>query len=70
MWPDRCDQNSFFHLFHTCHPTIEWKMVLGTLPDCLQYHHKVTKTSQAIIDLADGTVVENDIIVICKPMRS
>ena len=41
MWPDRYDTNSFFYPFHTCHPTIEQKMVLGTLLDCLQYHYKV-----------------------------
>ena len=41
MWPDRYDTNSFFYPFHTCHPTIERKMVLGTLLDCLQYHYKV-----------------------------
>ena len=55
MWPDRYDKNSFFHLFHTCNPTLERKMVLGTLLDCLQYHHKVTKTSRMILDLSDGT---------------
>ena len=27
-------KNSFLHLFHTCHPTIERKMVLGTLLGC------------------------------------
>ena len=55
MWPDRYDRNSFFHLFDTCHPTIERKMVLGTLLDFLQYHHKVAKPSRTILDLSDGT---------------
>ena len=55
MWPDRYDKNSSFHMFHTCHPTTERKMVLGTLLDCLQYHHKVTKTSRMILDLSHGT---------------
>ena len=55
MWPGRYEKISFFHLFHTCHPTIEQKIVLGTLQDCLQYHHKVTKTSRMILDLSDGT---------------
>ena len=55
MWPDRYDKNSFFHLFYTCNPTLERKMMLGTLLDCLQYHHKVTKTYRMILDLSDGT---------------
>ena len=56
MWPERYDKNSFFYFFHTCHPTIERKMVLGTLPDYLQYHHEVTKTSRAILDLSHDLI--------------
>ena len=56
MWPDRYDKNSFFHLFHTCNPTLERKMVLGTLLDCLHYHHKVTKTSCAILELSHDLI--------------
>ena len=52
----RYDKNSIFHLFHTFHPTIERKIVLGTVLDCLQYHHKATKTSRMILDLSDGTI--------------
>ena len=70
MWPDRYDKNSCFHLFHICHPTIERKMVLGTHLDCLQYHHKVAKTSRTILHPADDTVAENDVIVIEQPMRA
>ena len=55
MWLDRYDKNSFFHLFNTCHPTIEQKMMLGTLLECLQSHHKVAKTSHMILDLSGGT---------------
>ena len=51
MWPDRYDKNSLFHLLHTCHPTIERKIVLGTLLDCSQYCLKVRKTSRAILEL-------------------
>ena len=39
------------------------KMVLGTILDCLQYHHKVMKTSRMILDLSDVTIVH-------EPMRS
>ena len=59
MWLDRYDKNSFFHLFHTCHPTIEGRMVLGPLLDCLQYQHKVTKTSHMMLDLSDDTSDQN-----------
>ena len=55
MWPHRYDKNSFFHFFHTCHPTIEYKMVFGTLLDCIQYHQKVTKSSCMTLDLSGGT---------------
>ena len=49
MWPDGYNKHSFFHMFHTCHLTTEQKnRVFGTFLDCLQYHHKVTKTYQAI----------------------
>ena len=48
----RYEKISFFHLFHTCHPTIEQKIVLGTLLDCSQYCLKVTKTSPAILELS------------------
>ena len=56
MWPDRYDKNSVFHLFYTCHPTIERKMVLGNLLDCLQYHHKVAKISLAILELSHDLI--------------
>ena len=60
MWPERYKKILFSYLLHTCHPTIERKMALGTLPDCLQYHHKVTKT----------LVVANDVTAVHEPMRS
>ena len=55
MWSDRYSKISFLHLFHTCHPTLERRMVLGTLLDCMQYHHKVAKPSRTMLDLSDGT---------------
>ena len=56
MWPDRYDKNSFFHLFHTCHPTIERKTVLGTLLDCSCYCLKVTKTSPATLEISHDLI--------------
>ena len=56
MWLDRYDKNSFFHLFHTCHPTIERKMVLGPLLDCSRYGLKVTKTSPEILELSHDII--------------
>ena len=58
MWQDRSEKNSIFCLFHTFHPTKEQSMVLGNLLDCLQYHHKVTKTSLVILDVSDGSSVQ------------
>ena len=55
MWQDRYDKNSFFHLFHTCHPKVEQKLVLGTLLDCVRDHHKVTRTLCTTLDRSDGT---------------
>ena len=51
MWPDRYDKH-FFHVFPTCHPIIERKMVWGTLLDSLQYYHKVTKTILQLLMLS------------------